>query len=128
MRNSRFADPAVLVPVIMAMWARRWSDAWPEGDAASREIVGAVVTTIASADAMEALSEDDQLPVLLALDAAWQATREAMTARMAAFGIPPARAELLTRLAQAEHNLNASALVRRIAPRADPDTDADAPV
>ncbi|WP_157429602.1 hypothetical protein [Actinomadura oligospora] len=71
---------------------------------------------LAAADAADALEDAETLPVLLALDAAWEEVKAAFTARLAAFGYFPARIRIITALAHTEYLEIVAEAIRRMGP------------
>ncbi|MFC5182845.1 hypothetical protein [Actinomadura harenae] len=75
-----------------------------------------LVSVLAAADAVDALEDAEALPVLLALDAAWEEVKAAFVGRLAAFGYFPARIRIITALAHTEYLDIVSEAIRRMGP------------
>ncbi|MEV4254337.1 hypothetical protein AB0J52_14390 [Spirillospora sp. NPDC049652] len=84
-----------------------------------------LICVLASADATDALETTETLPVLLALDAAWEEVKTAFTSRLKAFGYFPARIRIITALAHTEYLDIVSEAIRRMGP-ALPEDESDA--
>ncbi|MEV4253423.1 hypothetical protein AB0J52_09645 [Spirillospora sp. NPDC049652] len=120
-RTTRFADPAVLVPVVVGAWGRVWDVAWADGRPSHR--MRELICVLASADAADALEDAETLPVLLALDAAWEEVKTAFTSRLKAFGYFPARIRIITALAHTEYLDIVSEAIRRMGPLPTPEDE-----
>lgn len=113
-RTTRFADPAALVPVVVGAWSRVWDVAWADGRPSHR--MREVISVLVADDAADALEDAETLPVLLALDAAWEEVTTAFTGRLKAFGYFPARIRIITALAHNEYLEIVSEAIQRMGP------------
>ncbi|MEV5572311.1 hypothetical protein AB0L06_19880 [Spirillospora sp. NPDC052269] len=123
-RTTRFADPAVLVPVVLGAWGRVWDIAWADGRSSDR--MCELISVLASADAADALEGAETLPVLLALDSAWKEVEAAFTGRLEAFGYFPARIRIITALAHTEYLEIVSEAIQRMGPLPKPEDEKNA--
>ncbi len=125
-RTTRFADPAVLVPVVLGAWGRVWDVAWADGRSSDR--MRELISVLASADAADALEDAETLPILLALDAAWEEVKAAFTGRLRAFGYFPARIQIIENLAHTEYLEIVAEAIRRMGPEPTPEAEKDASI
>lgn len=121
--TTRFAEPAVLVPVLVSAWGRVWDVAWADGRSSDR--MRELLCVLVSGDAVRTLEDAEALPMLHALDATAKAVEEAFHGRLKAFGYFPARIRIITELAHAEYMLIMQEAMRRMGPlpAAEPDTE-----
>ncbi|RMI42427.1 hypothetical protein EBO15_19505 [Actinomadura harenae] len=111
------------MPVVVGAWSRVWDVAWADGRSSAR--MRELVSVLAAADAADALEDAEALPVLLALDAAWEEVKAAFTDRLAAFGDFPARIRIITALAHTEYLDIVSEAIRRMGPLPTPEDEKD---
>ncbi|RMI44703.1 hypothetical protein EBO15_12175 [Actinomadura harenae] len=102
------------MPIVVGAWSRVWDVAWADGRSSGR--MRELVSVLAAADAVDALEDAEALPVLLALDAAWEEVKAAFVGRLAAFGYFPARIRIITALAHTEYLDIVSEAIRRMGP------------
>ncbi|WP_026416983.1 hypothetical protein [Actinomadura oligospora] len=87
-----------------------------------------LISVLASADAADALEDAETLPILLALDAAWEEVKAAFTGRLRAFGYFPARIQIIENLAHTEYLEIVAEAIRRMGPEPTPEAEKDASI
>lgn len=111
-RPVRQARPVALVPVMIGSFARAWDTSWDDDPRPSaRRFM--VLSALVSAAAMEELADTRAMPLLEALDAAWDAVEAWFTKWLADWGYTSQRIGIINAVAGSDFMLTVQEIERR---------------